>query len=376
MIRHNRALEHLAPYKAGPPLEQIREEYGLERVVKLASNESPEEPFPEVLEAIARAAAGANRYPDGAWRDLRGALADVWGVDRSDVILGNGSCDLLLLLGQALLMPGTKLVYGWPSFVIYRTMAEASLAEPVEVGLRDHRHDLSAMLEAVDERTHMIIVCNPNNPTGSYLPSAEIRAFLEAVPPEIAVVLDEAYVEFVHCEHTDTTSWITEFPNLVILRTFSKIYGLAGLRVGYALTRGFLVDALNKVRQPFNLNTLAQAAATEALRHPERVRQRREFTWRERERLARELTNLGMPPAPSEANFLLFPIAPMSVPPEEAAQALLERGVVVRSGYALGHPGWLRVTIGTTEENDFFLETLRGLLRQEPAGAHERGKRA
>lgn len=374
-MRKNLALEQLNPYKGAPPLEQIRQHYGLDRVVKLASNECPEQPFPEVIEAIEAAASGLNRYPDGGWRDLREALGEHWSVDPASVVLGNGSCDLLLALARATLMPGTEFVFPWPSFVIYRTMAEGALAVQVPVPLVDFKHDLRAMEAAVNDNTHLVVICNPNNPTGTYLQAKEVRRFIEAMPADLTVALDEAYIEYVETEDEDTTQWIYEFPNLVIFRTFSKVYGLAGLRVGYALADEPLVTALNKMRQPFNLNTLAQVAAAEALRHKERLQERTHRVWRERDRIEDELGGMGLQPVPTEANFIVFHADGLTVPPEEAAQALMERGVLIRSGYALGMPGYLRVTVGTAEENRLFLDTIGQFLPAPiDAGAASEGE--
>ena len=362
-MRYNPALERMTAYKAGPPLDVIREEYGLERVVKLASNESSQGPFPEVLEAIAAAAVDLNRYPDGGCLALKAAVAAHTGVDSLRLVFTNGSCELLMLLGEALVMPGDHMVFPHPSFVVYRSIALSRQARFEAVPLRDHAHDLDAMARAMTPATRLVIVCNPNNPTGAYVRPDALRAFLDRVPPETLVALDEAYVEFVtDPTHEDTAGWLDDYPNLIVLRTFSKVYGLAGLRVGYGMGSPSLIETIDKVRQPFNVNSIAQVAALEALRHQDRVAERRTHVARERERLRAVLTSLGVTCAPSEANFLFLRIEGLPVPGEEVPQALLERGVMTRSGYAMDCPGWIRLTVGSTEENDVFLAEFTALI--------------
>ena len=358
-MKLNDALANLTAYHSGPPLEAIRERYGLDHLVKLASNECPEGPFPEVVQAIAEAVGGLNRYPDGGATDLRSAVAEHVGVTPDRLVFGNGSCELLMLLGEALLHKGTHVVFPDPSFVVYRNIAMSREASFGAVPLKAHRHDLEAMTQAITGDTRLLIVCNPNNPTGTYLPPPELLDFLQGVPSDVVVVLDEAYTEYVtDPRHVDSMGWLDEFPNLIILRTFSKIYGLAGLRVGYGITHRPLVEAIDKIRQPFNLNALAQVAATTALAHPEWVDARRAHVAAERTRIGAGLDSLGIEHVPSEANFLFLRVEGLPVPGKEVPQALLERGVMTRSGYAMGCPGWLRLTIGSTEENDLFLRLL------------------
>ena len=358
-MRLNAALATMTAYHSGPPLEAIRERYDLDHLVKLASNECPEGPFPEVVQAIAEAVGELNRYPDGGATDLRNAVAAHVGVAPEQLVFGNGSCELLMLLGEALLNQGAHLVFPDPSFVVYRSIALARQARFGDVHLKAHRHDLDAMTRAITADTRMVIVCNPNNPTGTYVPPVELLAFLRGVPVDVVVVLDEAYTEYVtDARHIDSVAWLDEFPNLIILRTFSKIYGLAGLRVGYGVTHRPLVEAIDKVRQPFNLNALAQVAATTALTHPEWVAARSAHVAGERARIGAALDGLGIEYVPSEANFLFLRVEGLPVPGKEVPQALLERGVMTRSGYAMGCPGWLRLTIGSTDENDLFLRLL------------------
>jgi histidinol-phosphate aminotransferase len=362
-MRLSSALSRLTAYEAGTPMSQVMAELGLERMVKLASNESPDGPFPEVVAAIMAGLADLNRYPDGGCLELKSELAAGTGLDLRQIVVGNGSCEVLMLLGQALLGPGTHAVFPDPSFVVYRTIALSRESEFDAVPLReDGSHDLEAMLEAIGADTRLVVVCNPNNPTGSYLTPEEVRSFVEQVPEDAVVALDEAYVEFVtHPQHADSVGFLAEHPNLIILRTFSKAYGLAGMRVGYGMGDPVLIEALDKTRQPFNVNTLAQVAAAEAFRHPQRVVQRREMVARGRARLGAAFDRLGLTHLPSESNFILVHIEGLPVPGEEVPRALLERGVMTRSGYFIGCPGWIRVTVGSDEENDLLVAALEDI---------------
>jgi histidinol-phosphate aminotransferase len=361
-MRFNPVLEKLTPYRAGPALEDIRRRYHLERVSRLSANESPWGPFPEVIEAMKGELEGLNRYPDGACNELRGLLAERLNIPEDRLTFGNGSCELLMLLGEAFLGPERHAVLPHPSFVMYRAIALARGASCSAVELPRLDYDLDAMLAAIQEKTTLLVICNPNNPTGSHVRGPELHAFLRHVPAHIAVVLDEAYGEFVTpAEQVDSVAWLDEFPNLVILRTFSKIFGLAGLRVGYGIADPQLVQALDKVRQPFNVDSLGQVAAATSLRLPERMEERRRMVAAERERIEKRLDSLEVPYHPSEANFILFDVTRLGIPGPEVAQALLEKGVLTRSGYAMECPGWIRVTIGEAGENDMFLEALAGL---------------
>jgi histidinol-phosphate aminotransferase len=336
-------------------------------VAQMASNESPDPPIPAVVEAIRKALPTLNRYPDPEGKQLRRALSDRYGVSAEKIALGNGSCDVLLAAGEALLEPGAELVYAWPSFSIYPHLAAASGARAITVDLdSSEAHDLDAMAAEVTVATRLVIVCNPNNPTSTAVPFDAIAAFLEKVPRHVAVILDEAYCEFNLLEDPDATlELLPRFPNLVLLRTFSKVYGLCGLRVGFALCGS--VDfkrAVDQVRQPFFCNAAAQAAATEALRHSDEVAERVERAVASRLQIDAGLRELGIEPAESQANFAWFDL-PGDEPAEiedDVVRGLAERGVLVRAGSALGKPGALRVTYGTPADNDKFLHALRALL--------------
>ena len=363
------ALQKMVPYEPGRPLELVMRRFGLEEVVKLASNEFPLPPFAEVKAAIVAALDDLNRYPDGHATDLRAALAERYGCRADEVAVGNGSCELIMLLGAALLEPGDEVVFGDPSFVVYNDICLRHEARAVTVPLREFAHDLERMALAVGPRTKMVIVCNPNNPTGTYVSAAQIAAFVEAVPEHVLVVLDEAYNEFVTAaDWQDTLPLQAARPNVCILRTFSKIYGLCGLRVGYGLCSTELKEAIDKLRQPFNVNRLAQVAALEALRHQDQVLERRRQTAELRTYMVTELKGMGRATVPSETNFMLVDIEGLRRPQQEICAALLALGAIVRDGNALGCPGWARVSVGAREEIDFFLEKLRSLrLPTRPA---------
>jgi len=333
-------------------------------IVALASNESPYPPVPAVVEAASKAMAGANRYPDPTNAALRRKLSDRHGVPANRIAVGNGSCDVLLAAGEALLEPGAEIVYAWPSFSVYPHLAAASGARALEVPLdADHRHDLEAMRREITVATRLVIVCNPNNPTSTALPLDEIAAFVADVPRHVCVILDEAYVEFSLLQDPEESlPLLDKHPNLVLLRTFSKIYGLCGLRVGYALAGSEeFRTAVDQVRQPFFCNAAAQAAALEALNHQDEVTRRVERNLSERMGLEQGLRDLGIEPADSQANFVWFDLGEGREEPE-IVRGLAERGVLVRAGTALGREGALRVTVGTAAENERFLEALGALL--------------
>jgi histidinol-phosphate aminotransferase len=337
-------------------------------VAKLASNESPYPPIPEVVEAVTRALSGLNRYPDPTNAALRTRLSDRYDVPANRIAIGNGSCDILLAAGDALLEPGAEVVYAWPSFSVYPHLAAASGARAIEVPLdAGHRHDLTAMREEVTVATRLVVVCNPNNPTSTALPLDEIAAFVADVPRHVAVILDEAYCEFNILQDPDESiPLLKKHPNLVLLRTFSKVYGLCGLRVGFALcgSESFRT-AVDQVRQPFFCNAAAQAAALEALNHQDEVARRVERNLAERIGLEDGLRGLGLTPAESQANFVWFDLPEADDPAEterELLKGLARRAILVRSGDSLGRAGALRVTVGTEAENERFLEALAALL--------------
>jgi histidinol-phosphate aminotransferase len=331
----------------------------------LASNESPYPPLPAVREAIEAATARLNRYPDPSNTILKTRLSERYEVPASRIAIGNGSCDVLLAAGEALLEPGAELVYAWPSFSVYAHLAAASGARAATVPLdAAGRHDLPAMLDEITVATRLAIVCNPNNPTSTALPLEQIAAFIAEIPPHVCVILDEAYAEYNLLEDPDASIELLDaHPNLVLLRTFSKVYGLCGLRVGFALCgTEELPRALDQVRQPFFCNALAQAAAVEALSHQDAVLDRVTRTVAERISVDERLRAMGLESAESQANFCWLELG-AGRDEQAIMKGLLERGILVRGGSALGSdvPA-LRVTYGLPEENQRFLDALEALL--------------
>ena len=306
---------------------------------------------------------GANRYPDPNSVALRAALSARYAVPADQITVGNGSCDVLLAAGLALLEPGTELVYAWPSFSVYPQLEAISGATAVTVPLdADQRHDLDALAAAVSAKTRLLIICNPNNPTSTAVRFDALAAFVDALPERVCVIIDEAYCEFNSLDTPDATlALLRRHPQLVLLRTFSKVYGLCGLRVGFALCGSpELPQALKLIRQPFFANAAAQAAAVEALRHPEEVARRVEAAHAARAELKASLLDLGLRTADSETNFVWFDVGRDDL---EIVAGLAERRVMVRAGSALGRPGALRVSCGTPRENERFLEALTELIQ-------------
>ncbi|HWE11103.1 MAG TPA: histidinol-phosphate transaminase [Solirubrobacteraceae bacterium] len=336
-----------------------------EDVAMLASNESCFAPRPQVIEAAQRALSGVHRYPDPSYSALRGALSDRYGVPRERIALGNGSCDILLSAGEALLEPGAEVVYGWPAFSVYPHLAAASGARAIQVPLDgDDRHDLDAMAAEITVATRLVLICNPNNPTSTSLPLEAVAEFMKRVPRHVCVILDEAYVEFSLAvgDTYASVDLLRRWPNLVLLRTFSKAYGLAGLRVGYALSGSQeFRAAVDQVRQPFYLNMAAQAAAVEALRYQDDVERRVMHAVAARRELTHGMGELGLWVAESDANFVWTHL-PQDLEESDVITGLSARGVLVRAGTALGRDGSLRVTIGTDGENGRFLGALRDML--------------
>ena len=327
-------------------------------LVKLASNETPFAPHPQVLEAVESQLRTLNRYPDPTKAILRRRLSERTGEPPERIAIGNGSCELLLSAAEAMLEPGAEVVYAWPSFSIYPHLAAMCGARAIEVPLNEEQeHDLDAMAGEITAATRMVIVCNPNNPTATGLPPGAIDAFLGAVPRSVAVILDEAYVEFSTLQDPDESlDLVKKHPNLIVLRTFSKVYGLCGLRVGYSLGSEEFRLAVDRVRQPFSVNALALAAATEALNHQDEVERRVEQTAIERLHVESELQERGFETSDSQANFSWVSLGDRDE--DEIVDGLAKLGVIVRAGRALGQEGWMRVTYGSRHENDRFLAAL------------------
>jgi histidinol-phosphate aminotransferase len=344
------------------PVYPAADGYALpEDIALLASNESPDPPLPEVVAAAHAALAGGNRYPDPTSSRLRVRLADRYGVPAQRIAIGNGSCDILLAAGQALLEPGAEVVYAWPSFSVYPHLAAASGATAIRVPLDDRsRHNLDAMATEVTAATRLVIVCNPNNPTSTALSVRDIEAFVQRVPRHVCVIVDEAYCEFNLLDDPDASiELLHRHANLVLLRTFSKVYGMAALRVGFALCASEeFPTAVDQVRQPFFCNAAAQAAAIEALRHQDEVARRVERAVAGRMQLIGGLEDMGLTVAESQANFVWVHL-PDEADEREVMRGLAEHGVLCRAGGSLGRENALRVTSGTEEENERFLGALR-----------------
>jgi histidinol-phosphate aminotransferase len=356
-----RSIADLVPYEPGKPVEEVQRELGLDRVVKLASNEGPFPPFPAALEAIARAARELNRYPDGGAYALRVALAERHGVALEEIVVGAGADAVIDLLSQATLDHGDEIVCGWPSFASYVLDAAKLGAVSRKVPLRAHAYDLDALLAAIGPRTKLVYVCHPNNPTGTSNSRAELLGFLEKVPEHVLVVLDQAYFEYI--DDPDYADGIEEHfkagRRLVVLRTFSKIYGLAGLRVGYGVAPADVVAATSKVRRAFDVTATAQAAALASIGNDEELARRRAANATGRAELEAAFRSHGLEPAgPSLGNFLYAEVGDGRALFEE----LLRQGVIVRPLAGFGAPEAIRVTVGTPDDNAFFAEALGHVL--------------
>jgi len=351
----------LTPYVPGKPITELERELGIRDSIKLASNENPLGPSPRVLEALGAHLAGLARYPDGGGFALRRALAQWHVVSPAAITLGNGSNDVLDLIARTFLYPGVEAVFSAHAFAVYPICTQAVGATARVAPARDYGHDLEAMADLIGERTRVVFIANPNNPTGTWLRDGELRAFIAALPPHVLVVVDEAYFEYVaEPEYPDTSRWLEAFPNLMVTRTFSKAYGLAGLRVGYGLSHPDLAELLNRVRQPFNVNSLGLVAAEVALEDQGHVQESVRFNRAGMAQLSAGFAALGLGHIPSVANFLTLDLGRPAGPID---QALLREGCIARplSGYGL--PQHLRVSIGLPEENARFLETLGRVLR-------------
>lgn len=357
-VTFSRKLESIPGYTAGVPAGKAPEAIAAEGIAQLASNESPFGPHPRVVEAIARTAAASNRYPDPGATLLRRRLAERFDADPAGVAVANGSCEILLAAALALCEPGAEIVFAWPSFSIYPYLAPLAGAREIRVALGDgEAHDIDAMLAEVTAATQLLVVCNPNNPTGTHLPASRIADLLERLPDHVTAIVDEAYVEFqLHDDPDASVELRRSHPNLVLLRTFSKVYGLAGLRVGYALCEPRFRAAIDAVRQPFSVNAVAQAAAAEAILHQDDVARRVEQTIAERLFVEEGLRELGVKAPESHANFSWIDLAERDE--REVVSALAEAGVVVRPGTPLGGPGHIRVSYGSRDENRRFLAAL------------------
>lgn len=346
----------LQPYQAGKPIEELERELGVTDIVKLASNENPLGVSPKVAQALQDNIAGLARYPDANGFYLKSALADTYGVQPEQITLGNGSNDVLELLARTFVSADNEVIFAQHAFVVYPLVTKAIGATPVAVPAKDYGHDLDAMLAAITERTRMIFIANPNNPTGTFLTAEALHNFLQQVPNHVLVVLDEAYYEYVDAaERAPSIEWIADFPNLVVSRTFSKAYGLAGLRAGYAVTHPSVADLMNRIRQPFNMNELALTAAMAALADEDFLQRSVQVNSEGMAQLVSFCDQQGLSYIPSHGNFLTIEVGADA---DKLYQKLLHKGVIVRpvAGYEL--PRHLRVSIGLASENQAFIDAM------------------
>ncbi|MDA8443150.1 MAG: histidinol-phosphate transaminase [Peptococcaceae bacterium] len=356
------SVENLAVYVPGKPIEEVQRELGLTQVIKLASNENPWGPSPRALQAISKALSEIYLYPDANAQDLKESLGSELAVDANQIIIGNGSEEIVQMIAKTFVDPGDEVVMAAPSFPRYQTVTEMMAGISREVMLVDYRHDLLTMAQQITSRTKVIFVCNPNNPTGTIVTETELDEFMRQVPADILVVFDEAYYEYVaDPSFVSGLKYLKDGRRVLILRTFSKAYGLAGLRLGYGIGDAAVIDMLNRVREPFNGNLLAQVAAQAAWLDKEHLQQVLQNTAAGLQQLTQGLARLGLQAIPSHTNFFLVDVGQ---PSPEVFQALLRQGIIIRPGHLFGYANAIRVTVGTTEQNQAFLQALTGILRR------------
>jgi len=358
-------VRELQPYQPGKPIDELQRELGLGEVIKLASNENPLGPGPMALAAIQKGLTELARYPDGNGFILKRALCDKFGVELNQVTLGNGSNDILELVARTFVQPGQEVIFSQHAFAVYPIATQAVGGKAVIVPAKDWGNDLDAMLQAINPNTRVLFIANPNNPTGTWLSRNELTRFLDQVPPHVVVVLDEAYFEYANhpamqiADYPDGTQLLSQYPNLLVSRTFSKAYGLAGLRVGYAFSHPQIADLLNRVRQPFNANSLALLAATVALDDLKHLENSATINASGMQQMIDAFRQMGLSFIPSAGNFISVDMGKTAQP---VYQALLRLGVIVRPVANYEMPQHLRITIGTEYENTRCLSALREVL--------------
>ncbi len=352
------------PYQPGRPIDEVKRELGLKRVIKLASNENPFGPSPKVVKAIAQAALDVHRYPDGGCHYLRSAVAAHLGVRGNQLIFGNGSDEIIIMALRAFIEPGDEVIVSHPSFAVYSIGSRILGAALKVIPMVDFRHDVTAMAQAVTKKTKIIFIDNPGNPSGGFVTKSELQRFLKSIPKDVVVFLDEAYYEYA-CHEKDypqSLPWIGRYPNLIIARTFSKAYALAGLRLGYAVADVQMIDVLDRVREPFNVNAIAQAAAIAALKDSVYYRKGMAMVEQERGYLYEHIRAMGLTLIPSATNFILIDLMRES---KKISDALLAKGVIIRDMTPWGLNTFIRVTIGTPEENKKFIRALNGIVKKQ-----------
>ncbi len=354
------AILDIQPYVPGKPIEEVKRELGLEKVIKLASNENPLGPAPEVIAAMQEAVKEVNIYPDGYAFKLRQRLSEELGVAEEQLIFGNGSDELLAMLAQAFLTADDEVIMGGTTFSEYRFAGNLMGATITQVPLADYRHDLPAMAESISEATKMVFVCNPNNPTGTIVTEEEVSQFLEQVPEDVLVVFDEAYYEYVTSDqYPETISYLDDYENVIILRTFSKAYGLAGLRIGYGIASPQIIDYLGRVKQPFNVDAVAQKAALAALEAKEHLTKTLAYNNQGKEYFYQQFEEWGLEYLPTESNFIMVDVARNN---EEVFAEMMEQGIIIRSLDSFGYESKIRVTVGLPEENQACIQALKRVL--------------
>ena len=355
----------IAPYQAGKPIAEVAREFGLDEasIVKLASNENPFGVPESSVKAMAAAAAELGRYPDANGFELKAALSTRYDVPADWITLGNGSNDILEIAAHAFVQRGQAVVYAQYSFAVYALATQGVGARAIVVPAKNYGHDLDAMLAAIDADTRLVFIANPNNPTGTFIPAARIEAFLKKVPPDVIVVLDEAYNEFLAPEQQfESAQWVRTYPNLVVSRTFSKAYGLAGLRVGFAIAQPAVTDLMNRIRQPFNVNSLAHAAAIAALNDKQFLDKGAKNNAAGYQQFVEAFEEMGLEYVPSFGNFVLVKVGEDEGAGARVNLALLRQGVIVRPVGNYGLPQWLRISIGLPQENAIFIAALKKAL--------------
>lgn len=361
-MRFRKVLQEMAPYTPGKSVEEVQKEYGLETIVKLASNENPYGAPPAAKEALTEGLAGLEIYPDGYAGSLRAKIAEQIGVEENELLFGSGSDEIIVIIARALLGEGTNTICATPTFPQYKHHALIEGAEVKEIPLVDGEHDLEGFLEAIDDNTSVIWLCSPNNPTGTIIDNDDLIKFLDRVPDNILVVLDEAYYEYVVSEkYIDTTKLFEQYKNVIMLRTFSKAYGLAALRVGYAIGDESVITPLNTTRSPFNVTSLSLVVAEKALEEKDFIDKCRKLNREQLERFYAYAKENDLHIYPTEANFVLMEVPGSAT---EATENLLKEGYIVRSGDALGTPGYVRITVGTEAQNDGFFKAFDTLLKR------------
>ena len=352
----------IRPYVPGKPIEEVERELGLKDIIKLASNENPLGPSPKAVVAMQKEVEKVNYYPDSNCYYLKEALAQHLSLTLENIILGNGSDELLKLIAEAFLKEGEEVIYGSPSFSEYEFVTRVMAGKVVEVPLDNLTYDLKSIAGKINSQTKLIFLCNPNNPTGTMVKRQEVAEFMAQVPEDVLVVFDEAYFEYAtDPEYPDGLDYVRQGRRAIVLRTFSKIYGLAGLRVGYGLATPDIIDCLMRVREPFNVNSVAQAGALAGLADQEWVQRAQQVNTEGRDYWCRELSAMGIDYAPTQANFLFINLKTSGA---VVSQRLMEKGIIVRPGHFFGYPEYIRVTIGTKEQNERFIQVLGQVLAE------------